>query len=137
VTVEGASGSVYAHSSGGGVHLNNIHGDVEAGSSGGGVSVNGEVGYIKASSSGGSVHVDVARLSKEMHLESSGGGVDAIIRDGDKLGLSLDLSSQRVNIELRNFSGSVDKNHVKGTLNNGGIPVYMHASGGNVNVRFE
>ncbi|MGB8490381.1 MAG: DUF4097 family beta strand repeat-containing protein [Bacteroidales bacterium] len=137
VSLDGARGTVYAHSSGGAVHLNNINGDVDAGSSGGGVTVNGEAGYVKARSSGGSVHVDISGLSKELHLESSGGGVDATIRNGDKLGLDLDLSSQKVNIELHNFSGRVEKNYVRGTLNNGGIPVYMHASGGNINVRFE
>ena len=137
VSLDGATGSVFAHSSGGGVHLDNVHGDVDASSSGGGVTVNGEAGSVKARSSGGSVHVNISGLSKEMHLESSGGGVDATIKNGDKLGLNLDLSSQRVNIELHNFSGRVEKDNVKGTLNNGGIPVYMHASGGNVNVRFE
>ena len=36
-----------------------------------------------------------------------------------------------------NFSGRSEKNNVKGKMNGGGIPVYMHASGGNVNVSFE
>jgi hypothetical protein len=137
VTLDDAHGSVYAHSSGGGVHLNNIHGDVNAGSSGGGVSVTGEAGYVKATSSGGPVRINIASLSKELYLQSSGGGIDATIKNGDDLGLDLDLSSDKVNIELRNFSGRAEKNRVKGTLNNGGIPVYMHSSGGNVNVRFE
>jgi hypothetical protein len=137
VTVDEAHGSVIAHSSGGGVHLKNVHGDVEAGSSGGGVSVTGECGYLKARSSGGPVRVNISNLSKEINLESSGGGVDAIIKNGDKLGLDLDLSSSKVNIELSNFSGKAEKDRVKGTMNNGGIPVYMRASGGNVNVRFE
>ncbi len=137
VTLEEAHGRVYAHSSGGGVHLENIHGDVEAGSSGGGVSVTGEAGYVKAKSSGGSVRVNIGRLSKELYLESSGGGVDAVIRDGGNLGLDLDLSSGKVNIDLRNFSGKSEKDRVKGTMNGGGIPVYMRASGGSVNVRFE
>jgi len=137
VTLDNAYGSVYAHSSGGGVKLNNIHGDVDAGSSGGGVSVSGECGYVKAKSSGGSVRVNISNLSKELHLQSSGGGVDAIIQNGDKLGLDLDLSSSRVKIDLRNFSGRSEKNRVKGTMNEGGIPVYMRASGGSVKVRYE
>jgi DUF4097 and DUF4098 domain-containing protein YvlB len=137
VTINDANGNVYAHSSGGSVHLNNIHGDVNAGSSGGGVSVSGEAAYVKATSSGGPVRVNIANLSKELYLQSSGGGIDATIINGDDLGLDLDLSSDRVNIELRNFSGKVEKNRVRGTLNNGGIPVYMHSSGGNVTVRFE
>ncbi len=137
VTLNDAHGSVSAHSSGGGVHLNNIHGDVDAGSSGGGVTVTGESGSVKARSSGGSVHVNLSGLSKDLDLASSGGGIDAVIQNGDKLGLDLDLSSGKVNIDLHNFSGRSEKNRVKGTMNGGGIPVYMHASGGNVNVKFE
>ena len=137
VTLNKAQGKISAHSSGGSVKLNNIHGDVDAGSSGGGVSISGECEYVKAKSSGGSVRVNVSNLSKELHLQSSGGGVDAIIQNGDELGLDLDLSSGRVKIDLQNFSGRAEKNRVKGTMNNGGIPVYMRASGGSVNVQFE
>ncbi len=137
VTLDEARGSVFAHSSGGGVSLKNIHGNVDASSSGGGVSVSGESASVKAKSSGGSVHVNIQNLSKDLYLESSGGGVDAVIHNGKNLGLDLDLNSDRVNIELQNFSGKSEKNRVKGAMNNGGIPVYMHASGGNVNVRFE
>ena len=137
VTLDGAHGRVYAHSSGGGVKLNNVHGDVDAGSSGGGVSVSGDAGSVKAKSSGGSVHVNISNLSTELYLQSSGGGVDAIIQDGDQLGLDLDLSSDRVKIDLHNFSGRSEKDRVKGTMNGGGIPFYMRASGGSVNVRFE
>lgn len=137
VKIEDCRGNITVRSSGGGVQLINIHGDmVDAGSSGGGVSVTGEVGYLKAKSSGGSVKVNISALTKELYLESSGGGVDAVIKNGDKLGLDLDLSSGRVNIELHNFNGKSEKNRVKGTTNGGGIPVYMRASGGNLNVRY-
>ena len=137
VTIDDAHGSVFAQSSGGGVQLNNIYGKVDASSSGGGVSVAGEAPSVKAKSSGGSVHVNVSHLTEELYLESSGGGINAVIQDGDELGLDLDLRSDRVNIELHNFSGSSEKNRVKGSMNNGGIPVYMHASGGSVNVQFK
>ena len=136
VKLDKAKGSVYAHSSGGSVKLNNINGDVEASSSGGGVYVTGEAAYVKARSSGGPVKVNIANLSKEMDLSSSGGGVEAIIHDGDKLGMDLDLSSSRVSIDLHNFSGKSEKNRINGTMNGGGIPVYMRASGGNVTVEF-
>lgn len=137
VKLTDGQGSVYARSSGGGVHLNNVHGDVDASSSGGGVDVTGEAGAVKARSSGGSVRVNISNLSKELSLVSSGGGVNAVIQDGENLGLDLDLSSSRVNIELHNFSGKSEKNRVEGKMNNGGIPVYMRSSGGSINVRFE
>ena len=137
VSLDEARGSVYAHSSGGSVRLKNIHGEVDAGSSGGGVSVSGECAYVKAKSSGGSVHVNISNLSKELYLQSSGGGIDAIIQNGAELGLDLDLSSSRVKIELKNFSGRSNKDRVRGTMNRGGIPVYMRASGGSIKVRYE
>ena len=137
VKLTDAKGNVFAHSSGGSVKLINIDGEVEAGSSGGGVSVTGEAPFVKAKSSGGSVRINIKGLSKELNLVSSGGGVHAVIHDGDELGLDLDLKGGKVNIDFHNFNGSTEKNRVKGTMNNGGIPVYMRASGGNVNVEFE
>ncbi len=137
VSLEGAHGNVYARSSGGGVHLSDIHGNVDASSSGGGVSVSGEGGSVRATSSGGSVKVNLIKLTRELYLQSSGGGIDAVIRNGQKLGLDLDLKSDRVHIDLHNFSGTSEKNRVKGTMNGGGIRVNMHASGGNVNVHWE
>jgi hypothetical protein len=137
VSVEIANGSVYAKSSGGGVNINDVIGDVEAASSGGSVHVTGACESVKASSSGGSVNVNISNLKNELHLQSSGGGVNAVIQGGDQLGLDLDLKSSKVNIDLSNFSGRSEKNSVKGSTNGGGIPVYMKASGGNVNVNFK
>lgn len=136
VTVDGAQGRVYARSSGGSVQLKNIHGEADASSSGGGVTVSGELAAVKASSSGGSVRVDVSGLSKELDLESSGGGVSAVIHGGEKLGMDLDLHSDHVYIDLTNFSGKSEKNKVEGSMNGGGIPVHMHASGGDVKVSY-
>jgi len=137
VSLEKARGNVFARSSGGSVHLLDIQGDVDAESSGGGVRIDGEAGLVRAKSHGGSVHVDVYGLAQEMHLQSRGGGVKAVIRNGKNLGLDLDLKSTKVNIELEDFSGQVDKNLVKGSMNDGGIPVYMRTSGGNITVSFE
>uniref|UniRef100_UPI0035635ACF DUF4097 family beta strand repeat-containing protein n=1 Tax=Draconibacterium sp. TaxID=1965318 RepID=UPI0035635ACF len=137
VTLEKAKGSVYARSSGGSVKLEEINGDVDASSSGGGVYVQGEAGMVKAKSSGGSVKVNISNLSDELYLQSSGGGVSAVIHGGEKMGLDLDLRSGRVNIELHNFNGTSEKDRVKGKMNGGGIPVYAHASGGNVNISYE
>ena len=136
VNIEESKGNIKASSSGGGVNLINIHGDVEASSSGGGVKVSGEAAYVKATSSGGPVRVDIRNLSKELYLQSSGGGIEALIHDGENLGLDLDLKADRVHIDLNNFSGRSEKSRINGTMNQGGIPVYMRSSGGNINVIF-
>ncbi len=133
----GHKGDIHLSSSGGRITLEDVHGGVYAHSSGGSVNVSGECDYVNAKSSGGSVHVNIYNLSKELYLQSSGGGIDAIIQNGNELGLDLDLNSYKINIDLQNFSGKTEKNHVKGTLNDGGIPVYMDASGGAINVRYQ
>lgn len=137
VKLTNAKGHVNAHSSGGSVRLTEIQGSADASSSGGGVTVTGKCESVKATSSGGSVRVNISNLSKEIYLRSSGGGVDATIINGDELGLDLDLSSSKVNINLKNFTGKSEKNRIEGSMNGGGIPVYMRASGGNVNVKFD
>jgi hypothetical protein len=99
--------------------------------------VQGETGMVKAKSSGGSVKVNISNLSEELYLQSSGGGVSAVIHGGENMGLDLDLRSGRVNIDLHNFTGTSEKDRVKGKMNGGGIPVYAHASGGNVTITYE
>lgn len=136
VTIEDARGNITTHSSGGGIRLSEINGSADASSSGGGVTVSGEFQKLKAKSSGGSVRVDLRKLSEELYLQSSGGGVDLSIQNGDELGMDLDLRAGKVNVNLHNFSGTAEKDRVNGSMNGGGIPVYVHASGGNVNVHF-
>ncbi len=137
IKTKGYKGEIHLNSSGGRVSLDEIHGSVYAQSSGGSVSVSGECDYVNAKSTGGSVYVNIYNLSKELNLQSTGGRIDAIIQNGNELGLDLDLSSYKVNIDLQNFSGLSENNRVKGTLNGGGIPVYMDATGGSINVRYK
>jgi hypothetical protein len=49
-------------------------------------------------------------------------------------GLDLDLRGNRVNIPLSKFDGDVERNHVRGRMNGGGIPVNISASAGSVTV---
>ncbi len=137
ITLTGGKGKIYARSSGGSVKLENINGYIDASSSGGSVDITGISESVKAVSSGGSIRMDISGLSKEINLKTSGGGIDAIIRNGENLGLDLNLKSQNVNIDLVNFSGSAKKDRVEGSANGGGIPVYMRTSGGSINVKLE
>jgi hypothetical protein len=48
-------------------------------------------------------------------------------------GIDLDLCGQKVKVPtLSKFSGTVEKNRVKGSLNGGGITVKMEANSGGV-----
>ena len=134
ISVDDGMGNIRAHTSGGGINLNNINGEVDVNTSGGRIEINGSASYVKAHTSGGGIHVNITDLSKELYLDTSGGGIDVTIPD--KLGMDLNLSANRVHIDLQNFTGNMKNNRINGTMNGGGIPVYMHTSGGNINVYF-
>ena len=42
-----------------------------------------------------------------------------------------------INVYLQNFTGYNKKGKVDGTINGGGIPVYMHTSGGSIDLDFK
>ena len=126
--LEGLKGSINANTSGGSVQANNIEGELITGTSGGSVNLTGLSCSLEASTSGGSMHIDIVHVGKYVKLDDSGGNID--LRLPAKQGLNLDLSANRINkLELSNFSGEWEKDHVHGTVNGGGVPVHIDASG--------
>ena len=145
-----STGNMRLHTSGGSIHLSDLKGNVDAQTSGG--SVNGESldGDIKASTSGGSVRL--ANVTGSIDASTSAGGVDVSITKLtgpvrlstsagsvrvkmplDK-GITLNLSGNSIKIPLNNFNGDTEKDHIRGTLNGGGIPVTLTANSGSVYV---
>lgn len=121
-------GDVNAQTSGGSVEGSDIDGELITGTSGGSVNITHMAGSLDASTSGGSMHIELIRLGKYVKLDDSGGHIDLTLPG--KQGLDLNLNADRISsASLSNFSGEWDKTHVKGTLNGGGIPVTVDASG--------
>ncbi|GAB3953756.1 hypothetical protein GCM10028805_38120 [Spirosoma harenae] len=125
-------GDVDAQTSGGSVHGEDIEGDIKAGTSGGSVRLANVAGSIDASTSAGGVDVSISKLTGPVRLSTSAGSIH-VKMPLDK-GISLNLSGNHIKVPLNNFSGDTDKNHIKGSLNGGGIPVTLSASAGSVYV---
>jgi hypothetical protein len=126
--LENLKGLINANTSGGSVQGNNIEGELITGTSGGSVNLTGLSCSLDASTSGGSMHVEIIHVGKYVKLDDSGGHID--LRLPSKQGLNLDLSANRINKpDLSNFSGEWEKDHVHGTVNGGGAPVHVDASG--------
>ena len=134
ISITDATGKIDATTSGGGITLHNTVGDVDVSTSGGGIRIDGEASAIRATTSGGGIHANVKGVSESLYLKTSGGSIHATL-DGSK-GMDLDLKGNNVKVQLKNFSGTSKKNHVDGTMNGGGMPVYMHTSGGSVTCEF-
>ena len=127
-------GNIEANTSGGSIHANHIEGEFKTGTSGGSVSLSQLACSLDASTSGGSMHVEMLSVGKYVKLDVSGGHVD--LKLPAKTGLNLDLNATRINSNnVANFSGSWEKTRVKGSINGGGAPVSVDASG-NLNISF-
>ena len=147
------SGTTQAHTSGGSINVSEYTGKLDANTSGGSIRVDrtdGEAilktsggsihleaihGSVEARTSGGSIRAEVEELGSFLTLKTSGGSITATIPD--RQGMDLDLSGNRVNTKLVNFTGESDKNSINGSMNGGGVPVSMHTSGGSVNLDYQ
>lgn len=128
------TGNLLAKSSGGGISLDGMHGFADVSTSGGGIDLANMSGGISASTGGGSIEADILKLTSRLSLTTSGGSIECTMPGN--LGMNLNLSGDRVNINLVNFTGNSTKNIVAGQMNGGGIPVVMSTSGGSVSVNF-
>ncbi len=147
------SGTTQAHTSGGSINVDDYSGKLDANTSGGSINVDGSEGEallktsggsirlenirgsLEARTSGGGIRANVEELGKFLTLRTSGGSITATIPGGQ--GLDLDLSGNRVNTKLVNFTGESDKNSINGSVNGGGVPVSLHTSGGSVTLEYE
>ncbi|RIV17365.1 hypothetical protein DYU11_32265 [Fibrisoma montanum] len=124
-------GTIDARTSGGSVRGSDIAGTLKAGTSGGSVRLANVSGSLDASTSAGSIEVSLTKLGDYVRLSTTAGSVR--VKMPMNKGLDLDLSGNRVEVgTLTNFSGSHEKDRVRGKINGGGVPVEIAASSGSV-----
>jgi hypothetical protein len=115
--------------SGGSIHLDNLHGDERFETSGGSLHLEKLSGDIHGSTSGGSINVSDSK--DKIDLETSGGSIHANNCFGDiKLGTSggsIHLEHLDGKINAETSGGSVEADNIKGELKAG-------TSGGSVNL---
>lgn len=126
--LDALNGSINANTSGGSITANDIKGELITGTSGGSVNLSALSCSLDASTSGGSMHVELLHLGKYVKLDVNGGHVDLKLPSGE--GMDLNLSANRINpaSSVGRFSGEWEKDHVRGSLNGGGVPVHVEAS---------
>jgi len=129
------SGNVKANTSGGSVHGDDIAGELITGTSGGSINLTNIDGALDASTSAGSLHAQFKQVGKYVKLDVSSGHIDLVLPV--KQALNLDISAGNITkSQLNNFSGDVDKEHIRGTINGGGAVVRADAGSGRVNLSF-
>lgn len=124
-------GTIRATTSGGGVRAENIKGEFVTSTSGGSIHLEDMMASVKASTSGGGIDADIKSLGKYLSLSTSAGSIH--VRMPMDKGMDLDLDGSRVKTPtLTNFTGKMEKDRVRGSINGGGIPVTMDANSGGI-----
>lgn len=134
INIENVSGTLSARTSGGSVSAYNVEGVADLRTSGGSIRLENIAAKMSARTSGGSIRADLLMLEDDIDLRTSGGSITIDIRSASDF--NLDLRGNRVNTQLRNFTGEFERDHIEGRIGNGGPIISARTSGGSVNLDY-
>lgn len=134
ISLDNVNGNIQARTSGGSVRASGISGTAELRTSGGSINIENASGKISARTSGGSIRARFTTFDQDLDLSTSGGSIRVELPLSDHF--SLDLSGSRVQTELRNFTGTSERNRIRGDVGNGGPTLRASTSGGGVQVTY-
>lgn len=135
IEIRDLSGAIDARTSGGSIDAQHISGTAELRTSGGNINLGNISAKLTAHTSGGGIRASLDRFDEDVNLRTSGGNIRIEIPDTENL--DLELRGQRVNIELRNFTGEAERNNIKGYVGSGGSMLSARTSGGSVSVKYK
>ncbi len=134
ITIEEASGNIIARTSGGSVRARDLYGEAELRTSGGSIRLENISAKISARTSGGGIRGSFTTFLDDIELQTSGGNIRIELPESDHF--DLNLSGQRVEVSLQNFSGEMERNRVNGKVGNGGPMLSATTSGGSVRLDY-
>ena len=122
------NGNIITKTNGGQIEADNIKGELVASTSGGNVELTHMNCNLTASTNGGNVEAMFNGTSKTIVLNNSGGRIDIELPAGK--GYNLDLSAEKIESrDLKNFTGKLEDENIKGVMDGGGTNVTAHTSG--------
>ncbi|PWN07683.1 DUF4097 family beta strand repeat-containing protein [Rhodohalobacter mucosus] len=133
INLENINGTLSAGTSGGSIRASNLTGMAELSTSGGSIRLDGIAARISARTSGGSIRAEFIDFSDDIELRTSGGNINIDLPQRNNY--DLELRGSRVDMQLRNFTGEVERNYIKGVIGEGGPLLNARTSGGSVTVR--
>ena len=122
IDVRNLKGKVRAGTSHGNVSANNIGGELTASTSHGNVDLDEMSSSVNASTDHGDISLSAVSITGEIVMNNGNGNISLELPKGK--GLDLDLQGRNVYVDrLLNFTGTKEKDLVKGSTNGGGIKV--------------
>jgi hypothetical protein len=133
--LDGLNGKIEAETSGGSINAEDIKGELVTSTSGGSIKLSGLACSVDAETSGGGIEAVIKETTKNVKLRNSGGNINLQLPANK--GYDLNLNADKINVDLKNFSGSADENSIEGKINGGGTLVDVRASSGKISVSFK
>ena len=134
VTLNDMNGTISARTSGGAIRADRLLGEAELRTSGGSIRIQDSDAKLTARTSGGSIRAYFTDFRNDIDLRTSGGSIQIEIPSSDHF--DLDLTGNRVVTELRNFTGTSERNKITGRIGNGGPLISARTSGGSVSLQY-
>lgn len=134
INIQDFEGEMDARTSGGHIEVNNARGNINVRTSGGHIELAGVGGSMEASTSGGNISANLEEIGRFVNLRTSGGNVSISVPEG--IGLDLNLRGSHIRTDLKNFSGSLERDEVEGQINGGGPQIAARTSGGVISISF-
>ena len=143
--LETGSGSIHAINVHGAATLQtgsgNLHldlsgaGDVKAQTGSGSIRISGVTGGLHAEAGSGNIDV-TGNPTDEWRLESGSGSISAHVGNAAKFSLNAETGSGSVHVDQPLLSqGTLDRQHVVGTVNGGGATIRVTTGSGNIEIR--
>ena len=136
VSSTNSTGNLEFKTSGGDVHIDKFNGNVDASTSGGDIFLDGNNGEVRAHTSGGEVSLIYTGQNYGIDLASSGGDVNVQLpanfaADAKMYASGGDIKCNFPTTNVQNISSS----KYEAELNNGGKPLLIKSSGGDIIVK--
>ncbi len=134
IQMENVAGIVSARTSGGSITTDNLYGEADLRTSGGSIRLDNVSAKISARTSGGSIRGNFLTFYDDIELNTSGGNIVIDLPETEHF--TLNLRGQRVNTNLRNFTGEFERNRISGKIGDGGPVLSARTSGGSVSLNY-
>jgi DUF4097 and DUF4098 domain-containing protein YvlB len=135
ISIENVSGVFDLSTSGGDISSMNFQGDFEASTSGGDINLRGSDSKINASTSGGDIYLDYKGINKGIELSTSGGDIQIRLPEDFNATANMHTSGGSISCDLTaNHAKKISSSRFEADLNNGGDPLYVKTSGGDIDI---
>ncbi len=129
-------GDIKASTSGGDVSGRNFVGNLDASSSGGDIDLSGQNGKVDVHTSGGEIKLNYTGENKGINLSTSGGDISVRLPSDFNASAKMTTSGGSISCSFKSTNIiKVTSSKFEADLNNGGDPLILKTSGGDITVR--